>query len=134
MILHMNEAGCYRRISNKQQIELKIDVGEVRDALFLSESQFRRRFREECDVLLIDDLQFLGKKQETQNEFFYTFNALHQTSKAVVLTSDTVPAEIPGLEERLPVLGPVPGARQAFQLVGVDLEPDGRDAVGCRVE
>ncbi len=64
-------------------------------------TEFRRRFREECDVLLIDDIQFLGKKQETQNEFFYTFNALHQMSKAVVMTSDTVPAEIPGLEERL---------------------------------
>ncbi|MDP1922750.1 MAG: chromosomal replication initiator protein DnaA [Myxococcales bacterium] len=63
--------------------------------------EFRRRFRDECDVLLIDDIQFLGKKQETQNEFFYTFNALHQLGKAVVMTSDTVPSEIPGLEERL---------------------------------
>jgi len=64
-------------------------------------TDFRRRFREDCDVLLIDDIQFLGKKQETQNEFFYTFNALHQMSRAVVMTSDTVPSEIPGLEERL---------------------------------
>jgi chromosomal replication initiator protein len=64
-------------------------------------TEFRRRFREECDVLLIDDIQFLGKKQETQNEFFYTFNALNQMSKAVVMTSDTVPSEIPGLEDRL---------------------------------
>jgi chromosomal replication initiator protein len=64
-------------------------------------SDFRRKFREECDVLLVDDIQFLGKKEETQKEFFYTFNALHEMSKAMVLTSDTVPAEIPGLEERL---------------------------------
>ncbi|MGV3623256.1 MAG: chromosomal replication initiator protein DnaA [Archangium sp.] len=64
-------------------------------------TEFRRRFREECDVLLIDDIQFLGKKQETQNEFFYTFNALHQMGKAVIMTSDTVPSEIPGLEDRL---------------------------------
>ncbi len=64
-------------------------------------TEFRRRFRDECDVLLIDDIQFLGKKQETQNEFFYTFNALHQLGKAVVMTSDTVPSEIPGLEDRL---------------------------------
>jgi chromosomal replication initiator protein len=63
--------------------------------------EFRRRFREECDVLLIDDIQFLGKKEETQKEFFYTFNTLHERSKAIVLTSDTVPAEIPGLEDRL---------------------------------
>ncbi len=64
-------------------------------------TEFRRRFREECDVLLIDDIQFLGKKQETQNEFFYTFNALHQMSKAVVMTSDLGVSEIPGLEDRL---------------------------------
>jgi len=64
-------------------------------------TEFRRKFREECDVLLIDDIQFLGKKEETQKEFFYTFNALHEMSKAIVLTSDTVPAEIPGLEDRL---------------------------------
>lgn len=64
-------------------------------------SEFRRKFREECDILLIDDIQFLGKKEETQKEFFYTFNTLHEMSKAIVLTSDTVPSEIPGLEERL---------------------------------
>ena len=64
-------------------------------------TEFRRKFRDECDVLLIDDIQFLGKKEETQKEFFYTFNTLHEMSKAIVITSDTVPAEIPGLEERL---------------------------------
>jgi chromosomal replication initiator protein len=64
-------------------------------------SEFRRKFRDECDVLLVDDIQFLGKREETQKEFFYTFNTLHEMSKAIVLTSDAVPAEIPGLEERL---------------------------------
>lgn len=63
--------------------------------------EFRRKFREECDVLLIDDIQFLGKKEETQKEFFYTFNTLHERAKAIVISSDAVPAEIPGLEERL---------------------------------
>lgn len=63
--------------------------------------EFRRKFRDECDVLLIDDIQFLGKREETQKEFFYTFNTLHEMSKAIVLTSDTIPAEIPGLEDRL---------------------------------
>ncbi|HLT30363.1 MAG TPA: chromosomal replication initiator protein DnaA [Myxococcaceae bacterium] len=62
---------------------------------------FRRRFRDGCDVLLVDDVQFLGRREETQKEFFYTFNALHEAGKAIVLTSDTVPAKIPGLEERL---------------------------------
>ncbi|MFY1828186.1 chromosomal replication initiator protein DnaA [Myxococcus fulvus] len=64
-------------------------------------TDFRRKFREECDVLLIDDIQFLGKREETQKEFFYTFNTLYELGKAIILTSDTVPAEIPGLEERL---------------------------------
>lgn len=64
-------------------------------------TEFRRKFREECDVLLIDDIQFLGKREETQKEFFYTFNTLYELNKAIVLTSDTVPQEIPGLEERL---------------------------------
>jgi chromosomal replication initiator protein len=64
-------------------------------------TDFRRKFRDECDVLLIDDIQFLGKREETQKEFFYTFNALHEMAKAIVLTSDAVPAEIPGLEDRL---------------------------------
>jgi len=63
--------------------------------------EFRRRYREQCDVLLIDDIQFLGNREETQKEFFYTFNALHEMSRAIVLTSDAVPAEIPGLEDRL---------------------------------
>ena len=73
-------------------------VESVRDGRM---PEFRRKFRDECDVLLIDDIQTLGRKEETQKEFFYTFNTLHEMSKAIVLTSDTVPAEIPGLEDRL---------------------------------
>jgi chromosomal replication initiator protein len=62
--------------------------------------EFRRRFRE-CDILLIDDVQFLANKPATEEEFFHTFNALHQRNKQIIVTSDTVPHEIDKMEERL---------------------------------
>ena len=66
----------------------------------LTPADFRNRYRN-VDVLLIDDVQFLSKKQSTQMEFFYTFNELVSQNKQVVLTSDCQPNEIEFLEERL---------------------------------
>lgn len=64
-------------------------------------NQFRARYRDNCDVLLVDDIQFIAGKDRTQEEFFHMFNTLHSLHKQIVLTSDQLPQSIPDMEDRL---------------------------------
>lgn len=72
-------------------------VDAIRNA---ATADFKRRYRE-CDVLLIDDVQFMERKESLQEEFFHTFNSLYGASKQIVLTSDRPPKAIATLEDRL---------------------------------
>ena len=62
--------------------------------------QFKKRFRR-VDLLVLEDVQFLAGRERTQEEFFHTFNSLHETHRQIILTSDTFPKDIAGLAERL---------------------------------
>ena len=77
-------------------------VNEVIAAVRFSKlEEFHAKYRRNCDVILIDDIQLIAGKVRTQHEFFHVFNTLYDSQRQIVITSDKLPHEIPDIEERL---------------------------------
>ena len=76
-------------------------VQEFVDSLRKRKTQEFAHYYRSADVLIVDDIQFIAGKEKIQEEFFHTFNALHQAEKQIILSSDKPPKEIPSIEERL---------------------------------
>lgn len=87
--------------ANIVYVSIEQFVQEFLDAIkFKKNTDFAGYYRN-ADVLIIDDIQFIAGKEKTQEEFFHTFNALHQANKQIIISSDKPPKDIPTLEERL---------------------------------
>ena len=97
-ILKNNPAAKILYVTSEKFTNELIDA--IRNKNNISTTEFREKYRNN-DVLLIDDIQFIIGKESTQEEFFHTFNALHESKKQIIISSDKPPKEIETLEERL---------------------------------
>ena len=103
---HLLKAVCQRILSRQPDFQIVYVTCENFTNQFLEHVRggdmkaFRGYYRD-ADMLVVDDIHFLSDKERSQEEFFHTFNELHQSKKQIVLSSDAPPAEIPGLTERL---------------------------------
>lgn len=103
---HLLQAAAHTMLGNNPQTKILYVSSEKFTSEFVASvkegraKEFKERYRN-VDLLLIDDIQFISGKEQTQEEFFHTFNELHQNNKQVVITSDRPPKAIPALEDRL---------------------------------
>ena len=103
---HLLQAVCHEILANPKPLRVLYISCETFTNHFLEAvergalNQLRHRYRH-VDALVIDDIQFLAERERSQEEFFHTFNALHQSQRQIVLSADCPPVQIPSLEERL---------------------------------
>lgn len=95
-----NEIVRSRKESKVLYINSETFVNEFLDSIRFKKKGFSDKYRN-VDVLIVDDMQFIAGKEKTQEEFFHTFNALHQANKQIIISSDKPPKSIPTLTERL---------------------------------
>jgi chromosomal replication initiator protein len=101
-ILKRTPAARVRLVTGEQFMNEYIAVTHAGNRTLEKREEFRRRYRLDCDLLLLDDIQlWRGSAVETRHEFFLTFNELYQRHKQIVITSDRPPSDLPDIEERL---------------------------------
>lgn len=103
---HLMHAICHQILKSRPDAKIMYTTSEqfTNELINAIKDDKNREFREKyrtVDILLIDDIQFIGGRESTQEEFFHTFNALYQNNKHIVITSDRPPKELYTLEERL---------------------------------